>query len=238
MAFKLSEKKIQAIAQSAYIADREIRLDFHKGNVADEDNYTSLFTGTLRRILNTHPGADISVESFKLKGSMEQKTGCDATIIIRQGALCKIALFEAKWPIEKSKPRRWDYAQTSTGLSHFTDQLRRQSNVVGNFAIFEMFYSDDDFNCQKDFMNDETSTCVWHEDTLKYCLSRTDPDSFWKLKDLEALLKTNRLNIAQILEAICRCLKGKPLKYFDPHKMIEEYGFPPDVTVIDCTPKD
>jgi len=235
MSFRIKPEQIQEIIAYAALADKEVRSDFSRGYVAGENDYTSLFTGALRRNLNTYSQAGVSVTSFVLKGHDERKSGCDAAIIIQDRNLCKIALFEAKWPMKKSHPRAWDYAQTSTGLSHFTDQIRRQSKLDDGFAVFEMFYSDDDFGQQKDFMEDSGSTCVWHEEALSHTLSKKNPDSVWKIQELEKLLESNRHSIAEILYEICSCHKGKPKPFFDPLGMITEYNLPGAVTVIDCS---
>jgi hypothetical protein len=150
--FNLTSLQIKEFARFAYLSDCEIRSDLILGMIKDEDDYTSNFTGTLRRKINANSRkTGIKATSYLLPSPIEQSIGCDATIIIQSNGYIKIALFEAKWP-RFSKSYRWDYKQTSTGLSHYSDQLDRQALQSSDFAIFEMFYCEYPFGTQPNYM--------------------------------------------------------------------------------------
>src|SRR6185437_2725485 len=106
----------------SYYADKEARSDLIAGVIRDEDDYTSNFTGALRRNINSHSQTGLRATSYMLSTTEERRSGCDATIILSTNGMDKVALFEAKLPRLANGAGVWDYPQTSTGLSHFSDQ--------------------------------------------------------------------------------------------------------------------
>jgi len=205
----LSPAQTRELATFALSADRETRGDAAGCHIRNEDDYTSNFTGGLRRIVNSNSLTGLSATSYLLEPTIERATGTDAVVIITRGHQSKIALFEAKLP-RLAGSSRWDYSQTSTGLSHYSDQLERQNRLRKDFAIFEMFYSAKAFGAQPSWMQRCTSSCVWHNVAFDFAGKRSGPGP-WSDQELEALLRSQCLNIAEILTDICACTVGQPI---------------------------
>jgi len=212
--FKLQPSQIKEICRFAHISDKEARIDLSGGYISNENDYTSNFTGALRRIINANSQTGLIATSHLLKPPEERLTGCDATIIITCNGYFKVAIFEAKYPRLSQKYYSWDYAQTSSGISHFSDQLERQKKYAGLHAIFEMFYCEMQFGKQPSYMQKETSSCVWHDAAVCFDNLRVGPQTVWSRSDLEKLLKKGNESIGTILKAICECSKGHPSKCF------------------------
>lgn len=212
--FSMPLKQIKELCIFAHIADRQARSDLVGGYIANENDYTSNFTGALRRIINTNSITGLKATTYILKPPEERLSGCDATIIITSNGYYKIAIFEAKYPRISQSCYSWDYAQTSSGLSHFSDQLERQKRLAGQHAIFEMFYCEMDFGKQPAYMQNHTSSCVWHEDAVAFDNTQKTPQQVWNSTDLERLLQNGNQSIEVIFQEICECKKGKPSRRF------------------------
>ena len=213
-------------------ADREARIDLAGGYIHDEDDYTSNFTSALRRIINSNSQTGLSATSFMLAPQDEQRTGTDATIIITKQGESKVALFEAKWPRLFDSNYHWDYKQTSSGLSHFSDQLARQHTLLKKFAVFEMFYCECDFQKQPSFMQNYGSSCIWHDDAHASMNKRTQPDAVWDRADLESMLRSGNLGIGEILLPFCDCMRGDDFKTDQPKEIVFEFNLPPRVLAV------
>jgi hypothetical protein len=211
MPFPLDRRQITELCHFASIADKEARSDLSLGYISGENDYTSNFTGALRRIINSNSRFQLSATSVVLPNSLEQRYGADAAIIIESKGDVKVSLFEAKLPRYGKGTRNWDSIQSTHNQSHFVNQLDRQSNANPEFAIFEMFYCEYAFRRQPRYMHDYQSSCTWHDDTLAFNNSRSDRDAVWNNKDLENLLKISNSCISDILEAICSCHRGSSL---------------------------
>lgn len=228
----ISPPQIQEIAFLAKISDKEIRSDLQLGMIKDENDYTSNFTGAFRRNIYCYSRTGISASSWLLPKPIEEFSGCDATIIIQSNGAQKVILFEAKWPRLGKPSYAWDYAQTSTGLSHFSDQLDRQSNHHSKYAIFEIFYSEHEFGKQPSEMIDEGSTCVWHTEAMNFKSSRVDPNKIWDRSDLTNLFRKQSLGIGQIITDVCQCKAGTPIAMPNVDSLIQEFRITGDVLVI------
>lgn len=207
---KLRPMQISEICRFAMLSDREIRSDLVHGYITDENDYTSNFTGAFRRYINSHSQNGLSATSYRLPISDERVMGCDATIIISSNSCCKVAIFEAKYP-RVSQHQRWDYRQTASGLSHFSDQLERQKIFSDRAAIFEMFYCEFPFGEQPDFMADYGSTCVWHDEAVSHNLRRENTENIWSSNDLKKMFANGYHTIDTILRDVCLCEKGRLL---------------------------
>jgi hypothetical protein len=214
--FSMPVAQIKELCSFAHTADREARSDLWRGFIVNENDYTSNFTGALRRIINSNSKTGLSATSHLLQPPDERLSGCDATIIITNNGYYKIVTFEAKYPRISQTHYTWDYAQTSSGISHFSDQLERQKRFASQHAIFEMFYCEMDFGKQPNHMQNDVSSCVWHEDAVSFDTSRSAPQQVWNANDLEDLLKRGNEPIESILRAVCECSRGKPNKSFGP----------------------
>ena len=212
--FSMPANQIQEICSFAHTADKEARSDLVRGFIVNENDYTSNFTGALRRIINSNSTTGLSATSHLLQPPDERLMGCDATIIITCNGYYKVATFEAKYPRISQSHYSWDYAQTSSDISHFSDQLDRQKRFASQHAIFEMFYCEIDFGKQPSHMQAYVSSCVWHEDAVAFDSSRSSPQQVWGSTDLENMLKRGNEPIEKVLESVCECSKGEPKPRF------------------------
>jgi hypothetical protein len=212
--FFMPPNQIKELCKFAYLADKEARSDLVGGYIIGENDYTSNFTGGLRRIINSNSRTGLTASSHLLSPPDERLSGCDASIVITSNDYFKIVTFEAKFPRISQPYYSWDYAQTSAGLSHYSDQLERQKGFAGQHAIFEMFYCELPFGKQPTFMQNEVSSCVWHEDAVKYDNSRKTPKQVWNHRDIVGLLNAGNHSIDHMLREVCICSRGKPSKSF------------------------
>jgi len=225
--------QINELSCFATLSDAEIRNDLISGHIKNENDYTSNFTGAFRRNINSHTQTGLVATSMLLDSNNEQKMGCDATIIITSGGRSKVAIFEAKWPRLSKKNYQWDYSQTSTGLSHYSDQLNRQKKHKDTLAIFEMFYCEYEFKKQPLYMCDYVSSCIWHDDAMLFNKSRSKPNKIWSKDDLKSMLKKNsKLEISDIIRSICKCEKGEWIRLDNAESIAKEFKIPPNILHI------
>lgn len=232
--FAISPGQIEEVCKWADLSDKEIRSDLIRNYIQNEDDYTSNFTGAFRRNINTYSRTGIRATSLLLSDKIERDAGCDAAIIIRSNGISKVAFFEAKWPRLRTNGYRWDYAQTSTGLSHYADQLDRQSRYLPTLAVFEMFYCEFPFGQQPAFMQAEVSSCVWHDQAALFRKSRADPDKVWDSSELIAMLSNGNVKISQILSAVCNCDAGEPIQMEAPELIATEFRLAGNILLLDC----
>jgi hypothetical protein len=199
----LSHHQILELCHFASLSDKEIRSDLIIGEIAGENDYTSNFTGALRRNINSYSRTGLKAKSFVLRSQEERETGCDATIIVRNGSVGKILLIEGKWPRLSTAKYKWDSKQTSSGLSHFSDQLSRQSKFASRYAIVEMFYDEQAFGASAPYMQPAGSACVWHREAVAFESSRGSAPNVWSQAELIAMLSQGTHGIADIIEQVC-----------------------------------
>lgn len=230
--FGPSKVQVDELKRFAYLSDREIRGDLAAGYIRDEDDYTANFTGTFRRNINCYGTTGIIASSLMLGTSVERKTGCDATIIITSNDQSKIVLFEAKYPRLTMTNYKWDYPQTASGMSHFSDQIVRQSAYSSWIAIFEMFYDDHPFSAGPAYLQRDVSSCVWHDHARSFDLGRTSGSYPWTTADLSLLLSKQNKNIAEIIESVCVCERGERISMTNPETIAREFDLPGDILVL------
>lgn len=218
----------------ARVADYQVRSDLIIGAIASENDYTSNFTSTLRRLLNSHSLTGLSATSLVVQPKFERYSGTDAAFILQSGSFAKIALFEAKWPRFGQANYSWDSEQTAAGLSHFSDQLDRQSKLDRHFAIFEMFYCELPREHGPSFLNPHLSSCVWYREAAAFRVARREPNALWSQDELAAMLTGSRHDIGDMLRAVGECLEGKPLPSVDPMSTAREYGVSGSVLAIEA----
>jgi hypothetical protein len=228
----LSPDQLRELIQFASIADKEARSDLMGGFIKDENDYTSNFTGALRRIINSNSQSGLSATSFLLTHGEERECGADAAIILSRGNQSKVAVFEAKWPRFKTPGYAWDHAQTDTGLSHYSDQLARQKSWLHTFAVFEMFYNEYAFGTQPPFLDKEGSSCVWHDDAESFNTKRKRPDVLWTQDELKVLLQKKQITIGMVMKEFGECLKGKAIPIPEPEAVGREYRLPRQLLAI------
>ncbi len=228
----LTKPQMAELVRFGRISDREIRSDLSLGLIVTENDYTSNFTGAFRRNVNCYSRTGLSARSFLLTPQLERAGGIDATIIISDKTSSKIMFFEAKWPRFKLANYKWDYAQTAPGLSHFSDQLDRQSQLSPAYPVFEMFYVEFPFRKQPAFLLDQYSSCVWHDDAIAFRSGRSGPMSVWTQKDCEDLIKNASCDIGVILESVAACRRGQPINSNKPEEIIRELHLEGNILAI------
>jgi len=228
----LDHIQLKELAHFASISDREVRSDLVIGAIKDENDYTSNFTSALRRNINSYSQSGLTATSFLLQHDDERDTGADAAIILSRGNESKVAIFEAKWPRFTNPGYAWDYTQTATGLSHFSDQLERQKRWQKSFAVFEMFYSEHPFGTQQSFLDPSGSACVWREDADAFRMYRASPDKVWSQSDLKNLLTLKRVSISDVMTEFGLCNQGAPISMSEPRAIGEEFRLPSRVIAV------
>jgi len=228
----LAANQIEELLSFAAIADKESRSDLARGFIRDENDYTSNFTGALRRIINSNSHSGLTASSFVLPHAYEREIGGDAAIVLSRGNESKVAVFEAKWPRFATPDYRWDYEQTASGLSHFSDQLVRQRRWAKQLAVFEMFYTEHPFGTQPPYLNGDGSACVWHADAEAFRMRRQDPDSVWTQGELEKLLLTKRITIGDVMKEFGLCNQGSPIPMGEPREIGHEFRLPSELLAI------
>lgn len=232
--FNLTPLQIQEICTFAHISDREIRSDLSRGIIRDEDDYTSNFTGSLRRKINSYSITGLQATSKLLSTTLERSIGCDAAIIVESNGYVKVAVFEGKYPRIKGSTSgtKWDTHQGKSANSHFSDQLRRQASWNSSLAIFEMFYCEYPFFSQPHYMNDDVSSCVWHTEAASYDAGRLGSPGPWSIGELASMLTKHGTNIADVLQSVCECKKGKALRMTGLDAVAQEFGIAGEVLYI------
>lgn len=228
----LDEAQLEELALWAELSDREVRSDLSIGAIKDENDYTSNFTSALRRNINTYSESGLSATSFLLQYPEEREMGADAAIVLSRGSESKVAVFEAKWPRFMKPNYPWDYEQTATGLSHFSDQLERQRRWNFSLAVFEMFYTESPPGTTSSYFNGEGSSCVWHDDAEEFRMNRHDPRAIWSQDELKKLLSLKKVSIADVMKDFGLCNQGKPIAMTEPLEIGYEFRLPRNLLAI------
>lgn len=223
---------IDLIKKSAYWADKSIRSELALGYIADENDYTSNFTAEFRRQINAKTIPKVTAVSYKINGSLERKTGTDACIILANDTHAKLCLFEAKLPRLSKKLNAWDSNQKSTGNSHFSSQLQRQSNFSSEFIIWEMFYCDYAYTKQPRPFLDGTSSCILHSEAQTFDSKRSIKTA-WTDQELIDLHNSSAVfKVDDIIESVCECSLGKAIPIDRTDSLLNELQKTIDVLFI------
>jgi hypothetical protein len=230
----LPNNQLRELMMFSAIADKEARSDLTLGYLKDENDYTSNFTGALRRIINSNSRSGLSATSFLLTHAEERQIGADAAIILTRGKQSKVAVFEGKWPRFAAVRYRWDYYQKSVGMSHFSHQLDRQKRWSGAIAVFEMFYCEYQFGRQPPFLDKFGSSCVWHDDMQFFRGRKPNPNGVWTRRELKAVLRSKRLTVSDVMAEFGACKKGVPIQIVDPQAIGREYDLPSTILAVNA----
>lgn len=212
-------------------ADRLIRSELISGIIVTENDYTSNFTAAFRREINSRSVPGLKAHSQVLTPTAERQIGADGCIVLMNNKECKIGVFEAKWPRLQTTSSSWDSLQKKSKLSHFDSQIQRQSNYAHLFAIWEMFYLEEPFLSRPHEFPPFGSSCIWHSDAATSSTKRSQKN-IWTDAELLALLKSVKVSIAEVLQSICECNKGRLLPNQKLNGFIAELGFPDEILVI------
>ena len=229
----LTNDQINELSHFCFWSDKEIRSDLIFGFIASENDYTSNLTGALRRNINSYSRFGLKATSFVLKPNEEQGTGCDAAIVIRTGNSGKILLIEGKWPRLSQATHAWDWKQTASGMSHFSDQLSRQAGYANRYAIIEMFYSEHAFGMEPSYLQSDGSACFWHSDAIAYDQSRPSSPKVWSQSELIDMLKMGTCTLSHVVEQVCICVEGVQLPLPEQLRFnVQDFPLPSNVLVI------
>jgi len=210
-------------------ADRQIRTELQHGYIASENDYTSNFTGTIRRQINGtgHPG--LEAQSFVLKPGVERKVGADACIVFANRIEFKVGIFEAKWPRLSTHTDSWDAVQASLGHSHFDSQLDRQAACLAHFAVWEMFYMEHPFTQQPPGFPHHGSACFWHTDAYAASSQRLRTERW---HDHELLKLGPVHDIEHIAREICACRAGVAIAGSDYAGAVTQFPVAPASALV------
>lgn len=191
----------------AYAEDHRCRLDLGKGVVVSERDYVSNLTKGIRDFWN-YRKLPCFVHSQTLSTQHEGRFGCDAMIVVKHNNAVRICLFEAKWiRCDKS----WDSFQGKSGISHFSDQLQRQSKWRKQAAIWEFFILGQKLGDEPPYFDSWASTCIWHKDTYQFDKTYRSSTSLWKNSELEELVRSSpgrQKNLRSMLQFVCQSRNG------------------------------
>lgn len=190
------------IAIECSAADNFCRKELQRGIIVNERDYVSSLTGRIRDNLKRN----FLVHSQTLPSTTEQSMGCDGIIVFRSDNNVKVGMFEAKWPRFAEVDYRWDYLNTRN-LSHFSDQIQRQSNWH-DLAIWEMFFNELQTGSQSPPCDYFGSSCVWHKHAFRFLNEKQLFSNYWSTVQLKELLKEFSLNFYSIIYNILSCQSG------------------------------
>jgi hypothetical protein len=209
----LTRAQIVELCRFCRLSDREARSDLILGTIVSENDYTSNFTGALRRNINSYSNTGLTATSRLLTPKLERTTGCDAAIVVQADRFAKVLLIKGKWPKISIPNHTWDWRQTAAGHSHFSDQLARQALYIHQYAIAQMFYCELPFAKQPSYMNSNGSSCVWHADAVAHDGTRPGSPLVWSQADLIDMLRKGALSIEHIVAQECLCNAGSRLDF-------------------------
>ena len=225
----------EKIVKAAYWADRTIRSELAMGLIAGENDYSSNLTGAFRRQINELEIPGLHATSYVLKPAEERAFGANGCIILSNTSQFKVCLFEAKLPRLSTRKNSWDYLQTSSGVSHFHEQLSRQSAFNHRFAIWEVFYCDYPFEKQPSFFPMHVSSCVWYEDAFAASRGRPNNRTRWTDSELSDLLTTYGSTIGDFIRDVCDCKKGDLFHGQTYQSVFDNFGIPGEWLLIEYT---
>jgi hypothetical protein len=235
----LTERKAAAIADLFYAIDIGVRDQLAKDFVTSERDYVSALATNFRypfglfnqyTFMNMKLGATWTARSND--ASSEQTFGCDSMIVFQVKDQVKVCLFEAKWPRVVKKPKyAWDALQKKSKVSHFTDQINRQSEWSDSAAIWEMFFLEKKPGDLVHPFDKNGSTCVRHQFAKDYIDGPTAPATIWDNEDLEKLIVSShsdaytgldQSNLKEIISDVLTCKFGPPIlvKPFDGYFLL------------------
>ncbi|MGE4450471.1 hypothetical protein [Castellaniella sp.] len=205
------------VASISYAADRMTRHDLAAGHIVSERDYMSALSTRIRDAWL--PVGSAYVYSKTLSGSVEQALGCDTLIIIHDDDGAKLCLIEAKWPRVATKPNyRWDKLQklkgTSKPISHFSDQLTRQRQVLPDVFVAEMFLLESPPGTKSSLLDEYGATLVPHKSASNFDATRRQKNVPWSNQDFWELICFSRkktMNLHSLMYGLASCSIGQPI---------------------------
>jgi hypothetical protein len=207
----------RVVASICYAADRATRRDLAEGSVVSERDYMSTLSTRIRDAWL--PAGKAYAYSKTLPGDVEQALGCDTLIMIHDNDGAKLCLIEAKWPRVATKPgHRWDKVQkikgTAKPVSHFSDQLSRQRQVLPDAFVAEMFLLESPPGTKSNLLDDFGATLVSHKHAREFDAIYRQRHLPWSNQDFWELIAFSRkrtLNLQGLMYGLASCQIGQPL---------------------------
>ncbi|MEM7312432.1 MAG: hypothetical protein AAF497_04705 [Planctomycetota bacterium] len=205
-----------------YAKDIEVRGELARGIIVDERDYVSSLMTSIRRE-SMQLGLSVSLQSQQLPSRSERMFGCDGVVSIFNELGVKFLLFEAKWPRLGTSGYPWDYLQSS-GISHFTDQIRRQNAAVSFAAVVELFIVELHVGTKIGNFDSEGSTLISHFDAHDYDdQTRKMPHIPWTQENVKQMVRQKHpYNMRTIVQCIGECNLGVLHRREDNQVVIEE----------------
>lgn len=205
------------IASIAYAADRATRQDLSSGHVVSERDYMSTLSTRIRDAWL--PLGRAYAYSKTLPGNVEQALGCDTLVMIHDDDGAKLCLIEAKWPRVATKPAyRWDKLQkikgASKSVSHFSDQLTRQTQVLPDAFVAEMFLLESPPGTKSSLLDEYGATLVPHSKAKDFDGTHRQAHVPWSNQDFWELIGLSRrktLNLHELMYGLASCSIGQPI---------------------------
>jgi hypothetical protein len=204
---------LQDIAGVVYTIDFRCRRDLCTRTLNNEPQYVAALTTRIRDYLECL-GVPALCHAQALPATQERLLGCDAALLFHLNEGIKVGLFEAKWPRLLTSRYSWDRAQGGTGVSHFTDQLSRQSRVASHVAVWELLMLEacpGQYHVGFDIWG---ATCLWHSEADAFNHTRSSPQAVWSQYDARGLARSvtrHRKNLGTCVRRLVECSVGSPV---------------------------
>lgn len=216
---------IDTIGHAFYQFDQDCRRELANKRIVDEEDYVSNLTREWRR----HPPPTNEIRTGhaqRLPNEEEQRVGADAIIIFSNGQQAKVGIFEAKRPkffVDSSNS--WDYRQESSGISHFTSQLRRQARWIPGPLVWEMFLHDAPPGASESPFDPLGSTCLEHRPVFIFAQDNNLDENLWNNAYLKTLVEDpptgeSPKHVGEMVEKILSCQYGPPLDIDDDQAIL------------------
>lgn len=204
---------LQNIPGVAYTIDYRCRRDLCTRTLNDERQYVAALTTRMRDHVE-RLGVPFLFHAQALDATQERLLGCDAALLFHLDEGIKVGLFEAKWPRLLTSRYSWDRAQGRTSVSHFTDQLLRQSRVGSHVAVWELLMLEASPGQRHVGFDIWGATCLWHAEADAFNRTRSTPQAVWSQDDARGLarsVKRRRKNLGTCVRRLVDCSVGSPV---------------------------
>lgn len=196
------------LAYLIYKKDVYTRHDLFRKIINKEDDYTSAL---VTRIRDACYSLGLECFSAVLPPAAERALGVDFVIILRIEGKIKICMIEAKWPrYFRSFNRSWDQVHKKRGISHFSEQLQKQSKIPKSVSIWELFQNELEPGVGRDSFDPFGASMVSHGEAISYMHNASKLNSAWTNSDIKAILQIQQKNLFQVILNLLKCNYGEP----------------------------
>lgn len=208
----MSGRSAHHVAEVAYRVDELCRLELSLGTLNDERQYVAALAVRIRDYWAC-AGQRALCYAKALPSRQERLLGCDALILLRLDNGYKVGLFEAKWPrLFQNRSHSWDSFQAGTNVSHYSDQLIRQSKIHPSAAVWELLMNEEAPGKYTQSFDTWGATCLWHAEARLYMAGRPHPNAVWSRADARSLVYSvarRKKNLATCVKRLAECREGK-----------------------------